>query len=836
MFKIEWDKETGGVRLSSKVTKDTLGISPRPVWFEELALLGLDKLGYVYPKSEAPIMWAVNKQYWYRGELMFEAKGANIYDAPTIVFKPGKENAVLEPIDVDEMLRRNADQMFLIESEAIEFIRDTYVAYAGVNRAHDSVQANQDIDFEVLAAKMEKKTKQKMAVVKEDCDSFDVMPLDVATAEGKRVLLSTKIDRFIASFSGGKDSQVVLDLVTRAIPPTAFEVIYSDTGYELPPSLELYEEVKRYYGEKFPALHFSTTRNHESVLNYWDKIGTPSDTHRWCCSVMKTAPLYRSLKVEGNKQARVLTFDGVRAEESTRRSGYNRIGKGVKHSTVINVRPILKWNSVEIFFYILKYNLPINPAYRQGITRVGCVVCPFASEWNEYIAKQKYNEFILPFENRLIEYTKNSGVQDVEVFIKEGNWKRRASGNRLSDKTKIQFKISNNGMSATIENYKSNILTWLVSIGKIVYIKKVWGYAGSLFYNGKIYQFQIKQRPNTLIFDLYDCNDVVVLGLIRRVLYKTGFCIQCEACEVECPTGALSILPSSKIDTTKCIHCQKCLTFHDKGCIVANSLYQTVNKKMNSQSSIDRYKNFGLREEWLDSFFTSPYDFWESDHGLNKTYQIPSLRNWLKDAEIVDDKLQLTELGKTLYDIYQYNPSVVWEIIWINLSYNSFIVRWFITHIGSSQVFSSKILEEMIKSEYPDYKDKTIHNAVYQLLRTLRESPIGSDLEQYQESGKDTAVRKDYSDPSLEATAYSLYKYGNVTETQFFRVSDLYKTDEEYGIAKEFSISKTELLKKLRALSSDKNRVLIAELNMGLDHITLKENLDAVSVLRILSN
>lgn len=142
----------------------------------------------------------------------------------------------------------------------------------------------------------------------------------------------------------------------------------------------------------------------------------------------------------------------------------------------------------------------------------------------------------------------------------------------------------------------------------------------------------------------------------------------------------------------------------------------------------------------------------------------------------------------------------------------------------------------MIKSEYPDYKDKTIHNAVYQLLRTLRESPIGSDLEQYQESGKDTAVRKDYSDPSLEATAYSLYKYGNVTETQFFRVSDLYKTDEEYGIAKEFSISKTELLKKLRALSSDKNRVLIAELNMGLDHITLKENLDAVSVLRILSN
>ena len=128
-----------------------------------------------------------------------------------IVFQKGKETATIAPVDVETMLQRNSDQMFLLENEAIEFIRDTYIAYAGVNRAHDAIKANQAIDFEALAEKVEKKTKQKMVVVKEDCDSFDVMPLDVANAEGKRVLLSTRIDRFIASFSGGKDSQVVLD-------------------------------------------------------------------------------------------------------------------------------------------------------------------------------------------------------------------------------------------------------------------------------------------------------------------------------------------------------------------------------------------------------------------------------------------------------------------------------------------------------------------------------------------------------------------------------------------------------------------------------------------------
>ena len=89
----------------------------------------------------------------------------------------------------------------------------------------------------------EQKTKRKMAIVKEDCDSFEVMDYDIAQEQGKRIYQTTKIDRFIASFSGGKDSQVVLDLCTRAIPSTDFEVLYSDTGYELPPSLSLYDEI-----------------------------------------------------------------------------------------------------------------------------------------------------------------------------------------------------------------------------------------------------------------------------------------------------------------------------------------------------------------------------------------------------------------------------------------------------------------------------------------------------------------------------------------------------------------------------------------------------------------
>lgn len=44
MYKIEWDKETGGIVLKSYVTPETLGISPRPVFWEELDLLKLNEL------------------------------------------------------------------------------------------------------------------------------------------------------------------------------------------------------------------------------------------------------------------------------------------------------------------------------------------------------------------------------------------------------------------------------------------------------------------------------------------------------------------------------------------------------------------------------------------------------------------------------------------------------------------------------------------------------------------------------------------------------------------------------------------------------------------------
>lgn len=831
MRRIEWDKESGGVLLTSKVTKDTLGISPRPVWFEELDLLGLNKFGYTYPRVEAPLMWAINKQYYYRGELMFEAKGANVYDAPSIIFQKGKDSAVLEPVDVELMLRRNKDEMFLIENEAIEFIRDTYTAYAGVNRAHDSIKANQEIDFEALAERAEKRTKQKMAVVKEDCDSFDVMPLDAANAAGKRVLLSTRIDRFIASFSGGKDSQVVLDLVTRAIPPTAFEVIYSDTGYELPPSLELYEDVKRYYGERFPSLKFSTARNHESVLNYWDKIGTPSDTHRWCCSVMKTAPLYRMLKVDGHKQARVLTFDGVRAEESTRRSAYNRIGKG-KHINTFNAHPILDWSVTETFLYIMLHQLPNNPAYRLGFSRVGCVICPFGSDWSDFLVSKLYPKCRKPFLDKLHNWVGISGIKDVDTFIKTRRWHISALGSpEIKNLERVLVSSANHTTKITLLSPSSVFFEWLKVLGyySIGYDKN--SFKGSLKIGKDIIPFEGKKSQSKLEIVFSSENKSFINNLIR-IAHKAAYCVNCEVCEVQCPTGALQILPKVSIGS-QCIHCLKCLNWHEKGCIAADCLRKISGKiKMDTSLSIKGYKTFGLRDEWVDEYVCDPDNFWEST--LLGSAMFDSFKAWSKDIGLLDIKNKCTEFGEILQNIYKENPSLFWEIVWINLTYKSFIVNRFATLIKPGTTFDKKFLADAISASESVSSLTTLNNAVGALMDMFKNSPIGEDLEQGLNNEK-KRLRHSYDDLSVEALAYSLYVYGEKNDTHEFRVSDLYQPNVEYGPYIEFGISKNAIFKKLRYLSTESNRVLIAELNMGLDHITLRQDLNSTSVLELLT-
>lgn len=831
MFNIEWDEETGGVRLESKTTDKTLGVTPRPVFREELDMLGLREFGIDYPTdTDAPILWAQNRQYVYRGCLIFEAKSPNIYHKPRIEVCRDAIGIRLEPVDVAAMLAANKYEMFLIESEAIEWIRTTFDKYSNVNRNASKSLVN-GMDWEKLRSEYERRTRRKASITQQECGSFDIMETDVADRLGVTKLIFTRVDKFIASFSGGKDSQVILDLCTRALPPDAFEVLYSDTGYELPPSLDLYADVERHYRGLFPQLRFHTTRNHEDVTAYWDKIGAPSDRHRWCCSIMKTSPLYRSLKLPDGRPAKVLAFEGVRAEESVRRSGYERIGRGVKHDSTINARPIFRWNSVEVFLYLFSHKLPINPAYRQGMTRVGCLICPFSSEWNEMVAAQKYPAQLAPFRERLERNAAKQGVKDVQTYVGEGRWKQRSSGDNVEKTAFVDFSFAPPLFSASFRNPANPPLAFLPVLGDVM--------GNEVRIGGVVYTFSLSKSTTTAGFSKFEINgvsDPVVIGMLKKVFFKSTYCIGCEACEVECPTGALRVLdddniPKVSIDTTKCRHCLKCLS-HDKGCIVANSVANTSGMNNKGKTSFNRYNSFGLREEWLEQYLyaPTPQDFWESDHGLNVDKQVPALKKYLLDAGLLDSKGQETAFGKTIKALYADRSYVVWETLWVNLIYNATSFRWFAAKIPFGGSFSLKSLEEAaaLDPDFQSLKPSTIHNGCYEVTRTLRESPVGSLMHQCDEEkvkGGWKGVRNTYNGVSHEAIAFSVFKYCKAHGISSIRVSDFYRPDETQGPFCEFGVERPYLENALRSLSSRPDRILIAELNMGLEHVQIPENM-----------
>lgn len=840
MFKVVWDKENNGVRLTmAPPSGEALNVCPRPVFWEELDFLGLDRIGWTYPHCNEPLLWACDRRYFYKGEVVLEIHGGNLFDSPTKSVL--RDNLQLNPINLDALLRVNEDSMFLLEHEAMEFVNMVFDSHV-VKKA-----SNPSVKFEELTLRLDEKTHQKHAVIQEDCGSFDIMPEEEAEKKGKRKVYNSNIDSVIVSFSGGKDSQVVLDLVSRVIPPEKYYVIYSNTGYELPTSLSLYKEIEELYHREYPNLEFLTAANHQPVLYYWDELDTPSKIHRWCCAVMKTAPLYRLLKekVGKGRQPNVIAFEGVRAEESSIRATYVRIGKGVKHGNVVNARPIFEWSVTEVWLYLLFHKLPINQAYRKGLNRVGCVICPLSSELGDCLDHKFFPETSQPFIDKLRENARKAGIKGIDTYLKERKWKVRAGGNRHASTSEIDYVSSNNDIHISIVNPKEDFFQWIKVLGKHSINNKGNGnYEVILKFRETVYYITALLAADKLILTVKDCiSDVIFVSLLKRVINKSVYCVHCEVCEVECPTGALSVVPCVKIDSSKCIHCHKCLTFKDNGCVAANSIRQTntilqSNTNM-SLSSIKKFNTFGLRNSWVQAYYKASSTFFsvEGKELLNAKKQLPIFINWMISAGLADTDKKPTALSKALSSYFQYDSNIFWQIVWVNLSNNSELCAWYIAKIDFKREYTREVLTVLLAESFNSTPESTRDNALKSLLNTFNESPLGSavSIGKVLKAGNKTSIKREcVNDLSLVTVAYSMYRYAEKTGRRSLTVSELYNPEQTDGIVRQFGIEREPLEQTLRSLEQDMNHVLRVELKMGLDNIILRDDLTSEDIIKLM--
>lgn len=713
MYGYEWTDEYGIFRLTVSAK---LQKEIRPVFKEELDFFKMYE-HWDYPDTDAPLLWAEGvRRYVLNGECVAEAQGGGFYTRPTIVLYTDKRLR-LQPVDTDRLYEVNKNLMKSLEQKAISFIREQHDKYKSARYS------------------------------------------------------------FVCAFSGGKDSIVLLDLCAKALAPNEFVVIFSNTGMELSATYAAVEKAKSHW----PDLRFYEAKSHLDPCDSWREFGPPAAKNRWCCAVHKSVPTILKLReITGNFNSKAVVYDGVRAEESARRAKYDEISIGAKNINQINCSPIHKWNNAEVYCYILKNRLMMNDAYRKGLFRVGCMVCPMSSDWWDSMTNSCYPNEIKILHSIVDNYCANCKPKnEVKKYIEQGGWKMRSGGRFLP-----------NGGNRVAEVIGGNTIAFSISdpcqkwedVAKILGpLLEQYETHGVQKIDGVNYSYNIKKEEKvfSIEFSPFHHMDRFVISHLRGVANKVAYCKGCKACEVQCPTGAFNIQPNGKIliREDKCIHCSNCISYTEKGCIIAKSLSVTEGGSKMDLKGMNRYQNFGFRQNFLEHFMTYGVECFAMHKLGNLQYK--SLKVWLKESGIIEVNqtnraVIVTALGEALIKFGPYNP-FTWAVIWSNLAYNSTICKWYDINVDIGRTYEKCDLVTMLGDSY---SQTTRGNAVGSLLETFRQSPIGASLGQGLPMDKLSYLRDGWTTPDAVALLYTLYLYAEHTGRHAFTLTELIKVHD----------------------------------------------------------
>jgi phosphoadenosine phosphosulfate reductase len=147
---------------------------------------------------------------------------------------------------------------------------------------------------------------------------------------------------------------VLIDVATKVEP--SIEVVFIDTGYHFPETLETAERVRQRYG-----------------LNLRVMTVPPSPVPLWksdpvtCCSSAKVAQLEQALV---GKQA---WMSGLRRDESLSRRDAPIVSRDRRG--LVKLNPLANWTDLDVEGYIADHDVPVNPLLDQGYPSIGCWPC-----------------------------------------------------------------------------------------------------------------------------------------------------------------------------------------------------------------------------------------------------------------------------------------------------------------------------------------------------------------------------------------------------------------------------------------------------------------------------
>lgn len=211
------------------------------------------------------------------------------------------------------------------------------------------------------------------------------------------------------SYSGGKDSGVMLDIIRRYVDKTV-PAVFCNTGNEYPevvkfvretdnitvirPEIHIKQLIEKYgfpliskeqsqYIRQAKHTHSEKLRNIRlngsingigKIAERWKfLIDAPFDVSERCCYFLKKKPFAKF-----QKQTGLFPIIGTMAGESRLRlQKWLQHGCNLFDTDKTASYPLSIWTESDIWAYIRKFNLPYSPVYDLGLRRTGCLFCAF---------------------------------------------------------------------------------------------------------------------------------------------------------------------------------------------------------------------------------------------------------------------------------------------------------------------------------------------------------------------------------------------------------------------------------------------------------------------------